>query len=528
MIGSAATATRLAAVATLALAGAVHALTFSPGPLPTWSLAAVQLLTLTLLARACLQASRGWQAFLSGWWFGLMSFGIGLYWVFISMHHHGGLPVALAILGVAVLSAFLALFTGLACGLTTWLLPVAGYRTSLASALTWAAAWAAMEWLRSILFSGFPWLNIGYAHVDGPLAGWAPLVGVHGMALLAAFVAAVLAAPRLTPTTVAAALLPLLAGSSLIPIEWSRPYGEPLHVRLVQGNIDQSQKFDPAFFDHSITRHLQLASRPPVEGELDPDLIVLPETVLPLFQNDIDPLIWEKWRALAKEQQSAIAMGVPLHTVESDGSQRQTNSAIGFDANTPVQQLSTGTVGQRYDKRHLVPWGEYVPSGFGWFVQMLDMPLGEFDRGSERQSPFAVGGQHLGLNICYENVFGPELLPALWPDAGDDPGASILVNLSNLGWFGETWALRQHLQIGRLRSMETARPMLTSTNTGITASIDPKGRVMAALPPHQAGVLPVSVQGTEGFTPYARYGDAMVLLLLLTCTLLIALMRQVH
>ena len=254
-------------------------------------------------------------------------------------------------------------------------------------------------------------------------------------------------------------------------------------------------------------------AQPPAAGEPAPDLIVLPETVLPLFQDQLDMQVWETWREVAARQRSAIAMGVPLHTLEADGRHRYTNSAIGFDADTPAEQIAAGTVAQRYDKRHLVPWGEYVPPGFGWFVQMLNIPLGEFDRGPVRQQPFAVRGQHLAFNICYEDLFGPELLPAILPGPNGEPGATILVNLSNLGWFGNSWALRQHLQIGRLRSIETARPMVTVTNTGITASIDAHGRVVAELPTHQAGVLPVTVQGMSGLTPYARHADAPLLVI---------------
>jgi len=521
MTASSTAPTRLRTAAILALAGGAHALAFAPDPLPTWSLALVQVLALAVLARATRDARRGWHAFVRGWWFGLVSFGVGLYWLFISMHHYGDLSAPLAVAGVLALSAFLALFGGLAGALSVWLRPVGRAAPALGQALTWAAAWAGLEWLRSVLFSGFPWLNIGYAHVDGPLAGWAPLLGVHGMALLAALAAAALAAiPRpasgqlrpALPALICAAIL-VVAGWPLARIDWSAPQGRPLNMRLVQGNIEQSQKFDPALLEDGIINHLRLAAQPPAAGEPAPDLIVLPETVLPLFQDQLDPRVWETWRSVAERQHSAIAMGVPLHTTEADGSQRYTNSAIGFDADTPSSQIAAGTVAQRYDKRHLVPWGEYVPPGFGWFVQMLNIPLGEFNRGAVRQTPFDVRDQHLAFNICYEDLFGPQLLPAILPGPQGEPGAGILVNLSNLGWFGNSWALRQHLQIGRLRSIETARPMVTVTNTGITASIDAHGRVLATLPSHTAGILPVTVQGMQGLTPYTRYGDAPLLVL---------------
>lgn len=526
--------TPLRVLATLALAGGVHALTFAADPLPSWSLAIVQVLALAVLVRAARDAACGWQAFVQGWWFGLVNFGVGLYWLFISMNHYGGLSAPLAVAGVAALSAFLALFTGMACGLFVWLRPVSGAGAPFTYTLAWSGAWTSMEWLRGVLLSGFPWLNIGYAHVDSPLAGWAPLLGVHGVAMLAAFAAAALAGPRLPLAALPRSMVPTLTaalalvamGWLLARIDWSYPDGKPLNMRLVQGNIEQSQKFDPALLELGITRHLQLAQAPPGPGEPQPDLIVLPETVLPVFQDQLEQRVWEAWRSVAESQRSTIAMGVPLRTVESDGRQRYTNSAIGFDASTPLHQLATGTMPQRYDKRHLVPWGEYVPPGFEWFVQILNMPLSEFDHGPVRQTPFSVGDQHLAFNICYEDVFGSELLPALLPDNGEDAGVGILVNISNLGWFGKTWALRQHLQIGRMRTIETARPMVTSTNTGITASIDSDGRVVAALPPHRAGVLPVTVQGMTGLTPYTRFGDAPVVVLLAGVLLIIAVRRR--
>lgn len=512
----------------LTLAGAVHALAFAPGPLPAGTLAAVQVLALTVLALQARYASRPRRAFALGWWFSTVSFSTGLYWLFISMNHYGGLSAPLAAAGVLALSAFLAIFPGAACALALWLAPVAGARRPAApwlAVLVWAAAWTATEWLRATILTGFPWLNIGYAHVDGPLAGWAPLLGVHGMAFIAAAAAAALASLlRLRSRGNARAALMVLAltlaGWPLSLIEWSHPEGLPLNVRLVQGNIGQSQKFDPALMRHGLERHFELASRPPAANEPRPDLIVLPETVLPVFQDQLDPRIWEAWRDVARRQKAAIVMGVPLHTGSLGQPSRYTNSAIGFDGDTPVAALAEGQGLPRYDKRHLVPWGEYVPPGFRWFVEMLDIPLGDFDRGDARQTPFAIRDQHLALNICYEDLFGPELLPPLRPGPGGEPGATLLVNLSNLGWFGDTWALRQHLQIGRLRTLETARPMITATNTGLTAAIDAQGRVLASLPAHSEGVLAVTVQGTSGLTPYVRYGD--LLLVLLVSALLVA------
>lgn len=521
------------ALAGLVAAGALHALTFAAGPLPAWSLAVVEVITLACLAYATLQAPGLGRAFLRGWLYNFASYSLGLYWIFVSLHQYGGLAAPLAVAGVLALSAFLAIFPAAACTLARWLCPPPApdapnpspaYRLLL-TALTWAAAWALFEWLRGTLLTGFPWLNIGYAHVDSPLAGWAPLLGVHGMALLAAFAAAALAGLWQTIRTAsrsktpadarrhlafALALLLVLAGWPLSRIQWSQPSGDPLQVRLIQGNVEQSQKFDPELLELGVRRHLELANLPAPPAEL----IILPETVLPVFQDSLDPAVWEAWLTVAARTSATIAMGVPLRTQLADRQSSYTNSVIGFDADTPLDHLRRGTTAQRYDKHHLVPWGEYVPPGFRWFVDMLNIPLGDFDRGDERQAPFHVRDQHVAFNICYEDLFGDELLPALHPGANGEPGATILVNVSNLGWFGDTWALRQHLQIGRLRTVETARPMLAATNTGITAAINAQGHVAAQLPAHQAGVLPVSVQGMTGLTPYARFADKPTLILI--------------
>ncbi|HEX7749209.1 MAG TPA: apolipoprotein N-acyltransferase [Bordetella sp.] len=514
----------------LTLAGAAQALTFAPGPLPDGALALVQILALAVLARITLHGASTRQALVRGWWFATVYFSIGLYWLYVSMHDYGDLSAPMSAGGVLLLSAFLALFPGAACALARRLTPAA-QQAPWRAVLIWAAAWTLFEWLRATVLTGFPWLNIGYAQVDSPIAGWAPILGVHGMAFIAACAAAALAGLWPAHATgkpesgrrgaLLALVLPLamvLLGWPLHHIAWSQPAGRPLHARLVQGNVPQSDKFNPALIRQGLQRHFELAALPPAQGEPAPDVIILPETVLPIFQDQLPPQVWDAWRDVAARQHAALIMGVPLHTIEASGRARYTNSAIGLTADTPLDALLRGRTEQRYDKRHLVPWGEYVPPGFHWFIRMLNIPLGDFDRGAQRQKPFAIAGQELALNICYEDLFGPALLPALQPMDGE-PGATLLVNISNLGWFGDTWALRQHLQIARMRTLETARPMITDTNTGITAAIDAQGRVLSRLAPHTIGVLAVTVQGMRGLTPYARLGDLPIMLLIATILL---------
>jgi len=511
-------------------AGALHALSFAPGPLPGWLLPIWQLATLAALVFVCeRQQERRTRAIRGiarlGWCFGLTHFAIGLYWLTISMHTYGHLAVPLAVAAVVVLAAALAVFPMLACVLAAWLAPPNGVANSTGRALVWAACWTLAEWLRGTLFTGLPWLNAGYAHIDGPYAGWAAVAGVYGVAFLAAFASAAAgawlhrlhgAATNHPPAyALAIAAASALIGLALAQINWSTPHGAPLEVRLVQGNIDQGEKFNPAQTRAAINQHLQQAALPPVAGAPEPTLIVLPETIMPVFQHQVPLEIWQAWRDIAAGQPGrTLIMGAPLYDQTRAS---YTNSVIGITADTPLAALQSGDLALRYDKHHLVPFGEFVPAGFRWLVDAMQIPLGDFDRGAARQPPFVVADQTIAPNICFEDVFGEELLPALHPDESGNPGASILVNVSNLGWFGDSWALRQHLHIARMRSVETARPMLRATNTGMTAAIGPDGRVLIAAEPLQPRVIGLPVQGMTGLTPYARWGNVPVLMLAALC-----------
>ena len=234
----------------------------------------------------------------------------------------------------------------------------------------------------------------------------------------------------------------------------------------------------------------------------------MPETVIPLLQNRIPAGVWERWIDIARQRQATLILGAPL-AEQTDGKPRYSNSAIAISADTTPDELLSARLAMRYDKHHLVPFGEFVPTGFRWFVEQMNIPLGDFHPGPLDQAPFAVAGQRLAPNICYEDVFGEELLAAVTASNN----ATLLVNLSNLAWFGDSWAVRQHLHISRMRARETGRPMLRATNTGMTAAIDPNGKVRAVLAPNALGVLDVEVQGTTGLTPYARWGNNPVLLL---------------
>ena len=503
----------------LLLGGALHALSFAPDPLPQWALSPLQLCTMAWLVTCVWRAPTGLYAARRAWFFALGHFVVGLYWLTISMHVYGSMPMPLAIVALVALSAYLALFASLAAWLVHQIKAVT--RSSLSAmvwaSFAWASAWTVSEWLRATLFTGFPWLNIGYAHVDSWFAGWSSVLGLYGVTFVTAFSAAAIATlvgtharaqTSLRALIGVLAILFALSGLILGHIKWSTPTGAPLVARLVQGNVDQGVKFTPDHLYKIIQEHLRLAATPVPVGSPQPQVVLLPETVMAVFQHQIAPAAWQAWIDIAKTQRSTLLIGSALYDSKTGA---YTNSVIGIDGSTTVQQLSNATMAQRYDKSHLVPFGEFVPFGFRWFVNLMSIPLGDFTRGTSKQKPFVIDGQRLAPNICYEDIFGEELLPAVRGTTGAQDGATILANFSNLAWFGDSWALRQHWQMSRLRAIETSRPMLRATNTGATGAIDHRGRDIAQLPPNRVGVLDTTIQGQQGLTPYVRLGNGLIL-----------------
>lgn len=525
-----------------ALLGVLYAASFAPGPIDDFALPWLQFLVLAGFVHQIWGSASLKKSLLTGFVFGWAGFTVGLYWLTISMHVYGQMPIILAVLALLLFAAYLALFPALAAGLTHWLKvsPRAseGALSPLAivmQASTWASAWTLTEWLRSTLFTGFPWLNTAYGQTSGWLAGWATVGGAYGTTFVTAWVcgavAATLAAEAqqnktaFTPKrglAVAIAIVVLFVGASLQQTTFTEPKGESLIVRLVQGNIDQGAKFNDASFADAIEHHLNLAGHRPEPNDqtnttnpanpvpITPALILLPETVVNRFAQQVDASIWQQWVDLADQDHATILMGVPLFDTYT---REYTNSVISVKPGDAWQRLAAGVPIHRYDKQHLVPFGEFVPWGFRWFVDLMQIPLGDFTRGALNQPSFVINQQRVAANICYEDVFGHELLPAV------KQGATILANFSNLGWFGDSVALRQHWQMARFRAIETQRPMLRSTNTGMTGAINEFGQPIAILPAMVAGYVDVQIQGRTGLTPYVRWGDYPFLML--ACGILI-------
>lgn len=488
-------------LALAAVAGIAHGLSFSP-----WASGLLQVVALAV-AWALVAGIGRWpavaharHALAIGMAFGTAGFASGLSWLYISMHDIGGLPAPLAVLAVLLLSAYLAAYGALAFWATHRL---AGARPLAAAALL-AVFTVIGESLRARLFTGFPWLAPGYAHVDSPLAAIAPWLGVHGITLAAVLAAGLLAA-ALAPGLNTARRVGALGLALLLPLlslaagqrSWSEPLNDPIGVRLLQGNVPQAMKFDPQRARRAMSDYIAQVGAAPA------DLVVLPETAWTVPLSMTPPELWLALQQAAGRAGTKVAIGAPLPvTAQQRASQphaRLTNAVATLDAQ--------GAVLHRYDKHHLVPFGEFVPYGFRWFVDMMNIPLGDFGRGDTVQPLLHIGDTAIAFNICYEDLFGHELRTQV------AAGANVLINVSNIGWFGRSHALTQHLNIARVRSMELARPMLRATNTGATAVIGADGKVTARLPYHEAGALAASVRGTRGLTPYARHGDVPVLAL---------------
>lgn len=467
----------------LALAlGAIHSL---PMAYPaTWWL---QLAAVAGLAWQVSRAGAG-RAALLGWAFGTAWLVAGVWWLFISMHRYGGLPAALSGLAVFALSAFLSLYLAVAMALFARL----RRHRPLLDALLFAGCWMLAELARGIIFTGFPWAASGYAHVDSPLANLAPWIGVYGIGFVAAALGAGLVlgmrmAGRRSAGAVlgfGASLTVLVALVLIKPVPFTQPTGT-LTLTLLQSNVPQDMKFAEEHLPRTLAwAHEQLLA---AKG----DLVLGPETIVPLLPEQLPADYW-KPLALHFQQDRAALIGRPLGSFEAG----YTNSVVGLSRDTVKWPGGY----YRYDKHHLVPFGEFIPTGFRWFTEMMNIPLGDFSRGVRVPASFAFKGERIAPNICYEDLFGEELA-ARFIDMNEAP--TIFANLSNIGWFGDTIAVRQHLIISRMRSLEFQRPMLRATNTGATVVIDHHGVVTHSLPPFTLGVLEAKVEGRHGLTPYA-------------------------
>lgn len=447
--------------------------------------------------------------FRRGFLFGLGLFGVGVSWVYVAIHVYGYTGVVPSALLTALFVAVLALYPGLCGYAAVWL-----RRRCRISQTFWLvgavpALWVGIEWLRGWFLSGFPWLELGYSQIDSPLAGLGPLTGVYGLSWAVvlsagALVAAGGARTRRLWVGVVAGLAALWVGSGLLgTIDWTKPSGKPIRVALVQGDLPQITKWDP----EQIKRRLELYADLTLPRLGKADLIVWPENSLTLFYHDLknDYLAWLQEKA--KASGTDVVLGLP---VMDEKSGRYYSS-----------MMSLGRHEGFYHKRHLVPFGEYVPFGrlLRGLIGFFDLPMSGFSPGPAHQPLLQVDGQRAGVSICYEDAFGAEVAEAL-------PRATLLINGSNNAWYGDSLAPHQHLQISRMRALETGRPLLRATTNGITALVGPHGHLRAEAPQFRTYVLEGTVQPMAGMTPFAYYRNVPVLAALALVLGLSCLVRE--
>jgi apolipoprotein N-acyltransferase len=494
----------LGSAAVLLGAGWVQAMSLAlpfDGALKGEPLGWLQIVSLATLAGLLDRSSSKKQAFTIGWLFSLAWLIGSTWWLFISMNSYGGLPAPLAALAVGLLAAGLALIYGAACAVFHAVSKIGVGVIARASAFS--AVWALAEMVRGTLWTGFPWGAVGYAHVDSWLQHWAPWIGVYGLCALSAFVAMAAAAERRRRGPVTRMVqISMLVCVAVLGYTWftspsrnvsdEQRAAKPITVTLLQGNIPQDLKFgegvNRALRDY---REALLSS--------NSDLTVTPETAIPLIQQQMPDRYWAQLENHFGKGSQAALIGLPLAIRSEQGQLQYSNSAIALMA----QASPAATAGYQYDKHHLVPFGEFVPPLFQWFVRMMNIPLGDFTRGDVAQPSFAFKGERIAPNICYEDLFGEELARSF---ADPDKAPTMMINLSNIAWFGDTVAIDQHLNISRMRALELGRPMLRATNTGATAIINAQGQVTHRLPSAVQGALTAEVYGVHGpVTPYAKW-----------------------
>lgn len=477
-----------------ALAGAALPLAFAP--LNLFPLAVLS----PLLLLWCWYGATPRVALRRGYWFGLGLFGVGVSWVYVAIHDFGFTGAPVAFLLTAIFVAFLALFPALQGYLTARL------NRRLAPAwhgVSFAMLWVLFEWIRSWFLTGFPWLNLGTSQIDAPLAGYAPLFGSFGVSLLVALSTAALwqYLPRCSMKgsfAMLAFFVVWLAGWGLQQVNWSEPAGAPLKVAVVQGNLPQLTKWDPDRIVQRMKHYRDLSE--PYWGKRD--VIVWPENSLTILWQDAPVEYRELLQMRVDQSGTELVLGLPYGNADT-GAYYSSMLVLG---DTPGV----------YHKRHLVPFGEYVPlqSLLRGLIGFFNLPMSGFSAGDAQQAHLKVKGQLLAPSICYEDAFGSEVIDFL-------PAATLLINGSNNAWYGDSFAPHQHLQIARMRALETGRMLIRATTSGISALVDQRGKFIARSPQFETHVLEGEVQPYQGATPYVRWGNWPVIVFVITTLVLL-------
>ena len=431
------------------------------------------------------------QALARGYLFGMAQFGVGISWVYNSMHDYGGASALEAGGLTALFVLILSCYPGLAGWLAVRLFGGSGKHIKLLVAFP--AFWVIFEWLRGWFIADFPWLQVGSSQVETPLGqGLAPLFGVHGVSLTVALLAGLgLSVLDRSDWKRRGAMMSIgiiiVSCAWLARIQWTQPAGPPFKAALLQGNIPQNQKWQPEFQQATLELYAEMTRQ-----HWDARLVVWPETAIPAYYHQVKDTWLADFRKEAAPHNTDLIIGIPWYDMTIG---RYYNAMVSVTENPG-----------KYFKRHLVPFGEYLPFRhvFGWVLNILEIPLSDFTRGEEGQEPIQAAGYPIASSICYEDVFGHEARDAL-------PQAAYLVNVTNDSWFGNAMAPHQHVQMARMRALESGRYLLRAANTGTTAVISPRGQIITQAPMFQQAVIVAEITPMSGATPYIRFGDWLVI-----------------
>jgi apolipoprotein N-acyltransferase len=429
------------------------------------------------------------QAAISAWLFSLGLQCSGVSWIYHSLHTHGSAPVVFAALLIFLLCCYLSLYIGLAAYIVNRFLP---NKPAMRLMLFYPASWIVFEWLQGYVMTGFAWMQLGYTQIDLPLSGFAPVLGNHatgGFVAVCAGAFALLFKQRESFNIKNGIFIALpmvilfFCGSLLKTIDWTEKEGEPINVSMIQGNVPQKDKWKMHLKQPTMDMYRQLS----LTQKEHVDLFVWPETAVPDYWYRVVPYINELSKEM-KQRDADLLLGIFV----KNENKRLLNSVLSVN-------------GGVYNKRHLVPLGEFIPLRFliEFFNRFVKIPMSDIASGEDDQPLLTAAGVPLGLSICFEEAFSRDVIKDL-------PEAKILVNVSNDAWFENSHEPHQHHAIARMRALETGRYMIRSTNTGITSFIGPHGEVIKQLPQFERGVLNYAVQPMSGATPFVRWGDGLI------------------
>jgi len=432
------------------------------------------------------------KQFTLGLSFGVGYFVTGLWWLYISLHDVGGMNAVLACMGVFLLSAYVALYFSLAT------LAIPFFRKSRLSGLLLAASWVVAEFLRGYIFTGFPWMGFAETQFNGPFAPLAPLFGGLACTFLAVWASWEIYQFRKHAISSTAYIAGVVVIAQLAGLfSFTKPIGEPVSIRLIQGNFEQSLKFNPQAIGKQIDFYAEAITKEAA------NLIIIPETAFPWPIPNLPLGLLNYLQDFSNQSDSNVLLGLIGEVPTANGMQ-YSNRATGLSPHTQPYQ---------YDKVHLVPFGEFVPPGFQWFVKAFHVPMSDFARGRLDQSPLTIVRKnqndiYAAITICYEDIFGGELASRI---QHSDKPVNLLINITNLAWFGESQAPTQQLRLSQMRSLETGLPAIRATNTGITAILGSDGQIQKALPEFTQATLSTEVQAYSGKTPYVVWGNLPIL-----------------